>query len=84
MGQIKNKVIKTLAKILIEKYPDKFSKKFEKNKEEVDKIILLESKKTRNKVAGCLVHEIRKKEAPKREFRPQTKERKRTRRWKRR
>lgn len=84
MGQIKNKVIKGLAKTLIEKYPDKFSKNFEKNKEETDEIILLESKKTRNQVAGYLVHEIRKKEAPKREFRPQTEERKGTRKWKRR
>ena len=81
MGQIKNQFIKNLAKTLIEKYPDKFSKSFEKNKEEVDKIVILESKKIRNKVAGCLVHEIRKREMPKPEFRPKTKEREK--RWKR-
>ena len=84
MGQIKNKVIKTLAKTLIEKYPDKFSKKFEKNKEELDQIVLLESKKIRNKVAGHLVHEIRKRDVPKREYRPQAEERKGPRRAKRR
>lgn len=81
MGQIKNKIIKNLAKTLIEKYPDKFTNSFEKNKEEVDKIVILESKKVRNRVAGCLVHEIRKREMPKLEFRPKTKERKG--RWKR-
>jgi len=71
-----------LAKTLIEKYPDKFTNSFEKNKEKVDKIVILESKKVRNKVAGCLVHEIRKREMPKPEFRPQSED-KRRRRWKR-
>lgn len=60
MGQVKNIFIKNLAKSLIEKYPGKFSKDFEKNKRELDKIITLESKKNRNMVAGCLVHEINK------------------------
>ena len=64
MGQIKNTFVKHLAKRLIEKYPDKFTNDFEKNKEELDKMITLESKKIRNLVAGCLVHVIRKKEAP--------------------
>jgi len=64
LGQVKNVFIKHLAKRLIEKYPDKFTKDFEKNKEELDKLIRLESKKVRNKVAGYLVHEIIKKETP--------------------
>ncbi len=81
MGQIKNQFIKNLAKTLIEKYPDKFTNSFEKNKEEIDKIVVLESKTIRNKVAGCLVHEIRKREMPKQEFRPKPEERKR--RWRR-
>jgi small subunit ribosomal protein S17e len=84
LGQIKNKVIKNLAKTLIEKYPDRFSTDFENNKEETDKIILLKSKKIRNKVAGYLVHEIRKKEAPPREFRPQVEDKRKGRRRKRR
>jgi len=65
LGNIKNQFIKNLAKTLIEKYPDRFTNSFEKNKEEMDKIVILESKKIRNKVAGCLVHEIRKREVPK-------------------
>ena len=64
MGQVKNVFIKHLAKSLIEKYPDKFTKDFEKNKEELDKLIELESKKIRNKVAGYLVHLMSKKELP--------------------
>ena len=62
MGQVKNVFIKHLTKRLIEKYPDKFTKNFDKNKEELDKLIRLESKKIRNMVAGYLVHTIRKKE----------------------
>ena len=64
MGQVKNVFIKHLAKSLIEKYPDKFTKDFEKNKEELDKLIELESKKIRNKVAGYLAHIMSKKELP--------------------
>jgi len=64
LGQVKNVFIKHLAKDLIEKYPDKFTKDFEKNKEELDKLIRLESKKVRNKVAGYLVHMMSKKEQP--------------------
>lgn len=48
----------------MEKYPDKFTKDFEKNKEELDKLIELESKKIRNKIAGYLSHTMRKKEQP--------------------
>jgi len=83
LGNIKNQFIKNLAKTLIEKYPDRFTNSFEKNKEEMDKIVILESKKIRNKVAGCLVHEIRKREVPKQEFRPQTEERERRGRYRR-
>jgi len=64
VGQVKNMFIKNLTRGLIEKYPDKFTKDFEKNKKELDKIIELESKKVRNMVAGYLVHVIKKMERP--------------------
>jgi small subunit ribosomal protein S17e len=64
LGQVKNVFIKNLAKRLIEKYPDKFTKDFDKNKDELDRLIRLESKKIRNKVAGYLVHQIKKRESP--------------------
>jgi len=87
LGNIKNTFVKHLAEGLIEKYPDKFTKDFEKNKEELDKLIRLESKKVRNKVAGYLVHEIIKKETPSFEapYHPRKEERGRRRgRWRRR
>jgi len=68
VGKVKNVFIKNLAKSLIEKYPGKFGKDFGKNKEELNKIITLESKKIRNLVAGYLVHLISKLERPGREI----------------
>ena len=64
MGQIKTMYVKNLARKLIEIFPDKFTKNFEKNKEWIDKVVQLESKTIRNKVAGYLTHLVEKKEKP--------------------
>ncbi|MDI6825674.1 MAG: 30S ribosomal protein S17e [Candidatus Aenigmarchaeota archaeon] len=64
MGQIKNLTIKNMARNLIEKYPDKFTTDYEKNKEEMEKLVILESKKIRNMIAGYIVHIIRKRSRP--------------------
>ena len=64
MGQIKTMYVKNLARKLIEIFPDKFTKNFEKNKEWIDKLVQLESKTIRNKVAGYLTHLVEKKEKP--------------------
>ena len=61
MGQVKNLFIKNLARELVEKYPDKFSEDFQKNKEELEKLVKLESKKIRNLLAGYVVHILRRK-----------------------
>jgi len=58
---VKNLFIKNLARELVEKYPDKFSEDFQKNKEELEKLIKLESKKIRNLLAGYIVHILRKR-----------------------
>lgn len=55
MGQVKTTYIKNLARDLVEKHPDKFSDSFEKNKEALDELVDLESKKVRNLLAGYLV-----------------------------
>jgi small subunit ribosomal protein S17e len=65
MGQIKNLALKNIARTLIEKYPERFSTDFEKNKEELEKLVILESKKIRNMIAGYIVHLIRNKSRPK-------------------
>jgi len=61
VGQVKNLFIKNLARELVEKYPDKFSEDFQKNKEELEKLVKLESKKIRNLLAGYIVHILRRK-----------------------
>ena len=80
MGQIKTQYIKNLAKTLLEKYPDKFTKNYEKNKEWMDKLVQMESKTIRNQVAGYLGHLVKKKERPVGfEITPQIKEKEMTR-----
>ncbi|GAG68260.1 unnamed protein product [marine sediment metagenome] len=54
MGSIKGKWIKKMATKLIELYPDKFTNDFEKNKQAVNELELIEDKSVRNKVAGLL------------------------------
>jgi small subunit ribosomal protein S17e len=65
VGQVRTLHIKNLAKTFVEKYPDRFTKNFEKNKEELDKIVQLESKKIRNEVAGYIVNVIKMQSKPK-------------------
>lgn len=52
MGGVKSKLIKRTAKQLIEKAPECFDKTFETNKKSLGRI--LESKSTRNKIAGYI------------------------------
>ncbi len=68
MGQVKTLYVKHLAKNLVEKYPGRFTVKFEKNKEELDKLVTLESKKIRNEVAGYIVDVIKMQSKPKMEI----------------
>jgi len=72
VGQVRTLYVKHLAKSLVEKYPGRFTNNFEKNKEELDKLVTLESKKIRNEVAGYIVDVIKMQSKPKMEitFRP--------------
>ncbi len=65
MGQVKTLYVKHLAKALVEKYPGRFTDKFDKNKEELGKLITLESKKIRNEVAGYIIDVIKMQDKPK-------------------
>ncbi len=56
MGRIRTKYIKRKSKEILREYGDKFGKDFEKNKEILDEIAEIPSKKIRNKIAGCIVH----------------------------
>ena len=75
MGQVKNLAIKNTARDLVEKYPDKFTTDYEKNKKLMDEVVIAESKKIRNMIAGYVLHLVRLKDRPKRvEMAFQTKE----------
>ncbi|UCD03003.1 MAG: 30S ribosomal protein S17e [Candidatus Aenigmatarchaeota archaeon] len=58
MGRIKTTAIKVLAREILEEHGDKFSSDFEKNKKIIDKVKKIESKKTRNVVAGYITKEV--------------------------
>jgi small subunit ribosomal protein S17e len=64
LGNIKSLLIKKTAKNLLEKYPDRFTKNYQKNKEEVDKLVQINSKSTRNMVVGYLTHIVGRKAVP--------------------
>ena len=52
MGKVRTETVKRLAKELVQKYPDRFTKLFEDNKKTVEKLVNYESKKLRNLIAG--------------------------------
>lgn len=54
MGRIKTSSVKNIARELLEKYPDKFSVDFEKNKKILAELAEFESKRIRNIVAGFI------------------------------
>jgi len=74
MGRIKTTFVKNVAKDLIEKYPESFSKTFEENKKSLAQYASFNSSKMRNLVAGYItsvknampfVQNIRTEERPK-------------------
>ena len=52
MGRIKTTFVKTIAKDLFENHSDKFFDDFSKNKEAVNQLIEVKSKKLRNIITG--------------------------------
>ncbi|MFX1521217.1 MAG: 30S ribosomal protein S17e [Promethearchaeota archaeon] len=54
MGKIRPSHIKSIAKDILEKYSDLIADDFEKNKELLDQILDVKSKRLRNRIAGYL------------------------------
>jgi small subunit ribosomal protein S17e len=59
MGRIKTVAIKTLGNELIREHGKKFTDNFEKNKEILDTIKNVKSKKIKNILAGYITKEIK-------------------------
>ncbi|MBR9682271.1 MAG: 30S ribosomal protein S17e [Candidatus Aenigmarchaeota archaeon] len=55
MGRIRTRWVKTVAGDLLDKFPEKFGNDFDKNKEALRAMDLIEDKSVRNKVAGYMV-----------------------------
>ncbi len=54
MGSVRSKYIKRAAQEFIDKYPGKFTRDFTENTKVLDGIMKMESKTTRNRVAGYI------------------------------
>lgn len=54
MGKVKTEQIKKLGKELMKRFPEKFSRNFDENKQMVDKLTEGTTTKVRNKVAGYI------------------------------
>ena len=52
MGKVRTEQVKRIARELLEKYPNKFSADFEKNKQYVNEYTNISTTKLRNKIAG--------------------------------
>lgn len=59
MGRIRTDSLKKLGNELLEKFSDRFTDNFDKNKEIIDELINLESKKIRNRLTGYITHIIK-------------------------
>ncbi|MBS3051401.1 MAG: 30S ribosomal protein S17e [Candidatus Aenigmarchaeota archaeon] len=62
MGNVRTKDIKRAAFQLKEAYKDKFSGGFEKNKDAVKELGLIENKRMRNRVVGYLTRAMKRPE----------------------
>ena len=61
IGRIKLRFVKSTATELIKQHPDKFTASFEKNKEFLKELDIIQSVSTRNKIAGYAVKQVKNK-----------------------
>jgi small subunit ribosomal protein S17e len=48
--------VKRVARLLMDRFPNRFTSDFEMNKKAVDELSLVRSKKLRNRIAGYISH----------------------------
>jgi len=61
MGRIRQKYIKRSARLLLERYPDKFTGDYEQNRNALDGVATVGSKPLRNKIAGYITTLLKQK-----------------------
>ena len=66
IGRIRTDDIKKTSFELIKKYPDRFSNDFEKNKQALDDMKIIEEKRLRNRIAGYIAraNKVQSKQVP--------------------
>ncbi len=60
MGRIKTRAIKRVTHEILEDYRDRFNEDFENNKNVIDEVAEVQSKKIRNMIAGYVTRLIKK------------------------
>jgi small subunit ribosomal protein S17e len=61
MGRIRQKYIKRSARLLLERYPDKFTGDYEQNHNALDGLASIKSKPLKNKIAGYITTLLKQK-----------------------
>ena len=61
MSRIRQKYIKRSARLLLERYPDKFSPDYRQNLRALEGLASIESKPLRNKIAGYITTLLKQK-----------------------
>ena len=59
MGKVRTLMVKRTARKLLNEYPDLFTDDFEHNKMIVRKIVDINSKRVKNKIAGYITHLVK-------------------------
>lgn len=59
MGRVRSHNVKSVAKDLVAQFPSRFTGDFDFNKQVVDLLTNVSSRKLRNKVAGYVTHLVR-------------------------
>jgi len=59
LGKVRTKVVKNLARKLLETYPDLFTTDFERNKQLVKELTDIKFKHLQNRVAGYVTHLVK-------------------------
>jgi len=59
LGKVRPKIVKRLARELLERYGDRFTADFETNKKLVQELTNITSKRLRNRVAGYITHLVK-------------------------
>lgn len=64
MGKVRTEKIKSTAHELVKRFPSKFTANFENNKESVEALTQVSSKKLRNRIAGYITRLLTTSSAP--------------------